>query len=380
MKSDLDKIKDIIEFRKELHKYPELSGKEKNTAEQIKKFIQPFKPDKIIENIGGYGLLVVFQGSESGKSIMFRADMDALPIQEESEFLYKSKHKNIAHLCGHDGHTAILVNTIKLISSDRPKKGNVMFLFQPAEETGQGAMNVLKDSGFIIPDYIFGIHNIPGFEENRLLLKPGIIAAASKGMIIKLFGKTSHASEPEKGISPALAMSEIITYFNEVNLNKSTINNLILTTVVYARLGEIAFGTSPGYAEVMITLRSFSDSDMDWLIRISNQKIHEITSEQKIEYKVSYVEEFPSTENNADCINMLTSIAKSYDFDFCLLENPFKWSEDFGHFTRNISGALIGIGAGIDHPNLHNPNYDFPDNIIQEASRFLFTASKHILE
>ncbi|MDX9695318.1 MAG: amidohydrolase [Bacteroidales bacterium] len=370
----------IITLRKEIHQNPELSGNEKNTALRIKNYIERFNPDNIVENIGGNGLLVTFKGQKPGKTIMFRADIDALPIHEESEFLHKSINKNIAHLCGHDGHSAILANTIRLVSENRPTSGNIMFLFQPAEETGQGAINVLNDKNFVNPDFIFGIHNIPGFKENQILLKPGIIAAASKGMIIQLYGKTSHASEPEKGISPAIAMSEIITYFNEVNLNKSTFNSLILTTVVYARLGEIAFGTSPGYAEVMITLRSFSDSDMDWLIRISNQKIHEITSEQQIEYEVSYVEEFPSTENNADCINMLTSIAKSNDFDFCLLENPFKWSEDFGHFTRNIPGALIGIGAGIDHPNLHNPSYDFPDNIIQEASRFLFTAGKHILE
>jgi len=199
-------------------------------------------------------------------------------------------------------------------------------------------------------------------------------------MIIKLFGKTSHASEPEKGISPAIAMSEIITYFNEVNLNKSTFNNLILTTVVYARLGEIAFGTSPGYAEVMITLRSFSDSDMDWLIRISSQKIHEIASEQRIDYTISFVEEFPSTENNAVCIDKLTIIAKNHDFDFLLLENPFKWSEDFGHFTKTIQGALIGIGSGIEHPNLHNPKYDFPDKIIHNTSQFLYTTYKKLLE
>ncbi|MGE0087891.1 MAG: amidohydrolase [Bacteroidales bacterium] len=370
----------IIALRKDIHQNPELSGDEKNTAQRIKSFILQFNPDTIIENVGGYGLLVAFNGEKPGKKIMFRADMDALPIQEESEFIHRSKNKNVAHLCGHDGHSAILANTIRLVSENRPKNGSIMFLFQPAEETGQGAIKVLADKNYIIPDFIFGIHNIPGFKENQILLKPGIIAAASKGMIIKLYGKTAHASEPEKGISPAIAMAEIITYFNEVNLNKSSFNNLILTTVVYARLGEIAFGTSPGYAEVMITLRSYSNSDMNWLIRISNQKIHEITSEQQIEYKVSYVEEFPSTENNADCINKLTAIAKSNDFDFCLLKNPFKWSEDFGHFTGNIPGALVGIGAGINHPNLHNPRYDFPDNIIQETSRFLFITSKHMLD
>jgi amidohydrolase len=380
MNSDFDKIKDIIEFRKELHQNPELSGNEKNTAKRIKKFIQQYNPDKIIEHIGGNGLLVVFEGKIPGQTIMFRGDMDALPIQEESTLLHASKCNNISHLCGHDGHTAILANTIKLISLDRPKKGNVVFLFQPAEETGQGALNVLSDNNFIIPDYIFGIHNIPGFPESCILLKSGSIAAASKGMIIKLFGKISHASEPEKGVSPALAMSEIIAFFSDKNSFKAPFNNLILTTVVHAKLGEVAFGTSPGYAEVMVTLRAFSDSDMEWLNRTSIEKIIKVTKENGIEFDAHFVEEFPSTENHSECTEKLISIAKENNFEFQILENPFKWSEDFGHFTKAIPGALIGIGSGIDHPNLHNPNYDFPDRIIPVSTRFLFNIYKSILE
>ncbi|OFX85702.1 MAG: hypothetical protein A2W99_06015 [Bacteroidetes bacterium GWF2_33_16] len=380
MNSNTDKITEITYFRRILHQYPELSGNEKKTSQQIKDYIQRFNPDKIIENVGGYGLLVVFEGKKHGKTVMFRADMDALPIQEESNIPYKSKNINIAHLCGHDGHIAILANTIRMFSEDRPHKGTAVFLFQPAEETGEGAIKVLSDNNFIIPDYIFGIHNIPGFAENQILLKSGAFAAASKGMIIKLFGKTSHASEPEKGISPALAMAELITFFDSLNANKATFNDMVLTTVVHARLGDIAFGTSPGYAEVMITLRAFSDNDMEWLIRNSTEKIHEITSEHRIDYNIHFVEEFPSTENNPECIEMLISVAKNNNSNLFLLEKPFKWSEDFGHYTKNIPGALIGIGSGIDQPNLHNPDFDFPDTIIQDAGQYLYTIYKFINE
>jgi amidohydrolase len=380
MNSDLNKIKDIIEFRKELHQNPELSGNEKNTAQRIKKFIYQFNPDKVIENIGGHGLLVVFEGKNPGQTILFRGDIDALPIQEESKLMYKSEYKNTAHLCGHDGHAAILAHTIKRVSLDRPKKGKVVFLFQPSEETGQGALDVLSDSNFIIPDYIFAIHNIPGFPEGQILLKSGSMAAASKGMVIQLFGKTSHASEPEKGISPALAMSQIITFFSQLESFQAPFKNLVLTTVVHARLGEVAFGTSPGYAEVMVTLRAFSDEDMERLIRTSIEKVNKVSTDHRIEFNVHFVEEFPSTENNIVCIEKLISIAKQNDFAFQVLENPFKWSEDFGHYTKTIPGALIGIGSGIDHPNLHSPNYDFPDKIIPISSQFLFTIYKRIFE
>lgn len=130
----------------------------------------------------------------------------------------------------------------------------------------------MADSKFIQPDYIFGIHNIPGFEKNLILLRKNTFAAASRGMIIRLNGKTSHASEPEKGISPSLAMIDIIRFFNEINQDTKNFTSLVMATIVHARLGEIAFGVSPGFAEVMVTLRSFSDDDMVKLLSLATKK------------------------------------------------------------------------------------------------------------
>lgn len=135
MNPEADILNEIINFRKELHQHPELSGNEKNTALRIHHFIQAYHPDKIIKNIGGFGMMVVFEGKEAGKTLMFRAEIDALPIQEESRLPYKSESKNIGHLCGHDGHSAILINTINLVSKNRPQKGSVVFLFQPQKKT-----------------------------------------------------------------------------------------------------------------------------------------------------------------------------------------------------------------------------------------------------
>ena len=372
MKIDLAEIKEIIEFRKVLHRNPELSGKEKNTSLRIIHFIKQYNPDKIIENIGGHGVIAVFKGETSGKKIMFRADIDALPIHEESILEYRSINKNSAHLCGHDGHTAILVNLIRLFSKNRPSKGDVIFLFQPSEENGEGAKKVLEDIHFETPDFIFAIHNLPGFTENHFILKQGTFASASKGMIIKLSGKTSHAAEPEKGISPALAMAELVTFFTDLNSMDNLFSDFVLTTVVHARLGEIAFGITPGYAEVMITIRSFSDSDMKELIKYSELKVTGISQKYKIQSEISFVDEFPATVNNPECISQLISLCNENNFQYKILENPFKWSEDFGQFTSVIPGAMIGIGSGDNHPNLHNPLYDFPDSIIPLASEYLF--------
>jgi len=372
MKIDLAEIKEIVDFRKVLHRNPELSGKEKNTSLRIIHFIKQYNPDKIIENIGGHGVIAVFKGESAGKKIMFRADIDALPIHEESILEYRSINKNSAHLCGHDGHTAILVNLIRMFSENRPLKGDVLFIFQPSEENGEGAKKVLEDIHFETPDFIFALHNLPGFTENQFILKEGTFASASKGMIIKLTGKTSHAAEPEKGISPALAMAELVTFFTELNLMENLFSDFVLSTVVHARLGEIAFGITPGYAEVMVTIRSFSDSDMQELIKFSEQKVTGISQKYKIQSEISFVDEFPATVNNSKCIPQLISLCNENNIQYQILENPFKWSEDFGQFTSVIPGAMIGIGSGDNHPNLHNPFYDFPDSIIPLASEYLF--------
>ena len=205
-------LEELIEFRKDLHRNPELSGKEKNTSKKIVDFIKRFNPDEIITNIAGKGTAFIFKGNKEGKTILFRSELDALPISEQNSFEYKSRVENISHKCGHDGHMTILSGLASILKDEKPGKGKVIIHFQPAEETGEGAKAVLGDKKFssLNPDYVFALHNLPGFPENTVIIKSGIFASASKGMIIKLRGKTSHASEPEKGISPVSAAASIM--------------------------------------------------------------------------------------------------------------------------------------------------------------------------
>lgn len=192
----------LIELRKELHKYPELSGKESQTAKRIIEFAKRFNPDEIISKVGGEGVLVIFEGEQKGKTILIRCDLDALPIDEENAFEHKSVYENISHKCGHDGHMSIVSGLIPILSENKIKKGKVVLLFQPAEETGQGASLVLSDAKFtkLKPDFAFALHNLPGFKKNQIIIKKDVFASASKGLIIRLKGKTSHAGEPERGI------------------------------------------------------------------------------------------------------------------------------------------------------------------------------------
>jgi amidohydrolase len=371
----------LIELRKEQHKYPELSGKESQTAKRIIEFAKRFNPDEIISKVGGEGVLVIFEGEQKGKTILIRCDLDALPIDEENAFEHKSVYENISHKCGHDGHMSIVSGLIPILSENKIKKGKVVLLFQPAEETGQGASLVLSDAKFtkLKPDFAFALHNLPGFKKNQIIIKKDVFASASKGLIIRLKGKTSHAGEPERGITPSLAVAELIQEITALPKNK-IIQDFSLVTIIHSRIGERAFGTTPGYAELMATLRSYKDEDINKLTDLSEQLINRIAADHKLKYEIEWVEEFPSTKNDNDCVEIISQCAEENNLRINEIDKPFRWSEDFGHFTHNYKGALFGLGSGINQPQLHNPDYDFPGEIISTGTKMFYSIIKKVLE
>lgn len=372
-------ITKIIELRHELHKHPEVSNNEYKTAERIVNFVKPFKPDEIL-TLSKTGKAFVFNGNEEGKTTIFRSELDALPIQEKSLLTYSSVNKNVAHVCGHDGHMAILVGLAQKIASQRPKYGKVVLLFQPAEEVEQGARDVVEDAAFINlqPDYIFALHNTPGIKMHNIVMKSGSFAAASKGMTIKLFGKTSHAAEPENGISPANAISLIIKKLNDLGKDTSLFQDLVLLTIIHIQLGEISFGTSPGYAEIRVTLRSFKNEDMDLITSCSENIIHEICKTEHLKCDISYCEEFPASVNDDMCLGYVEEAARLNNFEIETMEHPFKWSEDFGYFSQQYKCCLFGLGSGLSQPTLHNADFDFPDEIIETGINMFYSIYQKI--
>lgn len=373
-------IEEIITFRHKLHQNPEVSNNEFITAETISEVLIRFHPDAIL-NLGKTGKSFVFDSKKEGPVIMFRAELDALPIAEKNTISYVSANDHVAHVCGHDGHMAILVGLASQIAQYRPKKGKAVILFQPAEESEQGAKDVIEDPNFrqIEPDYIFGLHNIPGFEKHKILFKEGSFTSASKAMIIKLTGKTSHAAEPEKGINPAMAISKIITQSNKLVEQTSLFNDFVLLTIIHIRLGEIAFGTSPGEAEVMITLRSFENSDMDILSGHLEKIVYAITKEEKIKTEISFLEIFPATVNHSDCIEIINQATIENKFISERLKTSFRWGEDFGYYTTKYKGGFFGLGSGKEQPALHNPDFDFPDDIIETGIKMFYSIYRRLI-
>ncbi len=375
----LDKIKQL---RKTLHRYPELSGKESKTAARLKSFLKDSAPDKIIESLGGQGLAAIYESGNDGPCLLFRADLDALPIEEENNVAHKSQHQGVAHLCGHDGHMAVLAGFSVILKKCRPTAGKIVLLFQPEEETGQGAAKVIADEQFkeIKPDFAFAFHNLPGFESGNIIIREGTFAAASKGMIVKLKGRSSHAAQPQLGHSPATMFSELVHGLGKLASAKEKYADFILVTVIHARLGEVAFGTNPGEAVVMATLRTFMDKDMEILTRNAEDLCNTLSKKHTIAVNISYTEEFPATINHEKAANHVRLAAEAAHVKIGEMKEPFRWSEDFGHFTQRYPGALFGIGSGKDHPSLHNSDFDFPDEIIETGIGMYYHLARKIVK
>lgn len=374
-------LEKTLKLRRELHKNPELSGREKNTSERIKNFINKFNPDETVTDIAGNGIAFIFKGKGKGKTVLFRSELDALPISEQNNFEYRSLVENAAHKCGHDGHMAILSGLASVFENNKPEKGKIIFFFQPAEETGEGAKLVLENKKFssFKPDYVFALHNLPGFPSNSVIVKSGIFASASKGMIVKLLGKTSHASEPERGISPIPAAASIMQKLPLIPDNIPNKKNFSLITIIHVGVGNVAFGTAPGEGKIMATLRAFENDDLDTLTDMSENLIKEEAEKYGLKYSIGWTEEFPSSINNHECVAVVKKCAKKLNLNIVEIKEPFKWSEDFGHFLNKYKGAIFGIGAGREHPDLHNPDYDFPDNIIKPSIELFYSIAKEIL-
>jgi amidohydrolase len=345
----------------------------------VTNYVNRYAPDEVL-TLANTGRAFVFNSPnpDSGPTVIFRAEMDALPIQEISTLRYRSARKGIAHVCGHDGHTSIVAGLASKLAAKRPEKGRVVLLFQPAEETGQGAKDMIADPAFekIKPDFAYALHNIPGEEKHSILFREGSFAAASRGLTAYFFGKTSHAAEPENGINPSMAISRIILAIEDL-IKKGDFESLTLATTVNVNIGEIAFGTSAGQGELRMTLRAFLSQDMKKLISEVESIIQNISREYKIRNEFDYSEVFPVTKSSESCTNVIKTAIDINSLNYKELKEPYKWSEDFGYFSKICDTGFFGLGSGIDQPALHNPDFDFPEEIIETGIQMFYAICRH---
>ena len=356
----------LADLRHLLHSSPELSGSENRTAAVLAAHLRETDPDRLLEGLGGNGLAAVYTGAGPGPDILLRCEMDALPIPETTGLPYSSTIPGVSHACGHDGHMAMMIGTAGIVARQRPSTGSVTLLFQPSEETGEGAEALLAGPLFdvISPRMVFAMHNLPGFPRGSVVVKEGVFSKASRGLVAKLEGRSSHAAEPDRGNSPAPAVARIISGLSELQERLADEGLRTLITVIHARLGEVSFGTTPSSGTVMATLRADSHHDLMLASARMESFITETAGRSGLDSSVSWVEAFPEVVNDGDAARLVESTADGLGMEVVRPAEPFPWSEDFGHLTAAFPGALFGLGAGTDHPPLHDSGYDFPDDVI----------------
>ncbi|WP_418263164.1 amidohydrolase [Flavobacterium faecale] len=371
---------ELITLRKDLHKHPEVALNEFNTVKRICSFLENHPPDELITKVGETGILAIYNGLEKGKTVVFRAELDGLPIEEINTFEHKSIYEGTSHKCGHDGHMAILCGLATQLHANRPKSGKVVLLFQPAEEDGRGAVSIANDARFkaLNPDYIFALHNLPSYPKNQIVVKNHTFTCAVNSIIIKLNGKTSHAGEPEKGINPALTLAEITMRYLAQIQSDITKDNFCLITPIYTKMGKKAYGVSAGSGETHFTVRSDSNDQMKKIETSLEHIAKTIARKHQLEIKIRWTQSFHANENNPTAVDYVRQSAQINGFEKVEKESPFTWGEDFGIFTQQYSGAMFGLGAGLETPALHNPDYDFPDDIIETGVAIFYQIAKQI--
>ncbi len=370
----------LTEIRKDLHaNYPELSEHEYKTCERITNYLKEHTSLQI-QRVGNTGVLATFEGKEAGKTVLLRGDIDALPIQETNDFLYASKKTGISHMCGHDGHSTILIGVALALEKFPLKKGRILLLWQPAEENGMGAKSVIANPLFkhLKVDFAFALHNLPGIPKHEIILKHGSFTSHVKSMIIRLQGKTAHAAEPEHGNNPSMAIANIIRHCEKLTYNKPETTDFFLITPVYTRIGSTSYGISAGEGELHLTIRSWSPELFDKKCSLLTTFIETCCREEQLEAEISWTQEFHANQNNEEAVKFLENALQKTGDNYSYRLYPFKWGEDFGLFTERFKGAMFGVGAGIDTPALHNPDYDFPDEIIPTSIRVFYTTLQEI--
>lgn len=364
---------DLVSFRRDLHACAELSGQEHATAQKLRTRLDAFAPDALYTELGGHGLAATFTGPQPGPTLLVRSDMDALPIDETIDIPHASRTSGVAHKCGHDGHMTMLTGLGAELARHSPERGRVVLLFQPAEETGEGAARVIADPQFdaLQPDRCLALHNLPGVPLGTAVLAPGPFASASRGLVTELRGATSHAAEPERGRSPALAVAQIIQAWSAARQVYTAYGDTVQATVIHAAVGRRAFGTSPGEGRVLATLRAPEDDLLDDFEQRLRKLAAHTAAAYELEVSFEVTESFPACTNDPALVTEIAAIAKRASLPTLEFAGPYAWSEDFGHFSKLCPSVLVGLGAGEGQPVLHHPHYDFPDDLLPHGVRLL---------
>lgn len=352
-----------VALRHELHQHPELSMHETWTKAHLMDFLRQHTQLELVDR--GRWFYALCRGTGGGPAIAFRADFDAVPVDEPKDLVpYGSQCPGVGHKCGHDGHSATLAALALELDRRRPRR-DVYLVFQHAEETGQGGgecAQLLQERDIA---EIYAYHNMPGFSRGAVTVPEGVAQFASTGMILRFTGVKSHASYPEDGRNPAFAIAELVTALAQLT-QPGRWRGMALITVIQVNVGERAFGTSAGYGELLLTVRGELEEELAALLEQLKALAAEKAQAHGLTLAVDYEDPFPETYNHPQAAEKVRRAARRLGLAVEEMREPFRASEDFGHYTKVIPGAIFYLGNGDSAP-LHTPDFDFPDEHIPRA-------------
>lgn len=362
------------DIRHQIHAFPELRYEEKITAELVKQELQKIGLTALT-GIGQTGVVAVLDSGKPGKTVGLRADMDALPITENTSLVYQSKHPGKMHACGHDGHVATLLGVAHILSQQKHLfSGKVKFIFQPAEEGGAGAKAMIEDGVLDNPsmDAIFAYHNYPGIPTGTVLVRHGCTMYGNTEFSILIRGKSGHAAMPEWAINPIAISAEIIQYVRTLMLTFAEDLEPSVITITQMKSG-IATNIIPEVAHLSGTIRASSAFNFAQVKNRLTVELQNIAQHFNAAIETTFKEIYPPTINTPQETDFVLTQANAIlgDENVSIKPAPARASEDFSFFLQKVPGCYFFIGNGEDSASCHNSKYNFNDDLLPDAMKLL---------
>jgi len=360
-------LPEITAWRRDFHEHPELLFDVHRTAARVAELCREFGCDEVTEGIGRTGVVAVIRGrsDSKGRVIGLRADMDALPIREQTGVPYASKTPGKMHACGHDGHTSMLLGAAKYLAETRNFDGTVVCIFQPAEEGGGGGREMVQD-GLISHwkiDEVYGMHNMPGIPVGHFAIRPGAMMAAADQFEIVVTGKGGHAAKPHDCIDTTVVSAHIIVAIQTiVSRNTDPMKQLVIS-VCTVETDSTAHNVIPQVVKMKGTVRTLDSKVQDQVEARLAQVVEGTAMALGARAELHYHRGYPVTVNSEENTVFAADVARSVSGQVDIDTPPLMGAEDFSYMLNERPGAYIFLGNG-DTAMVHHPAYNFDDNAI----------------
>lgn len=364
-------LDESIAIRRDLHRHPELSLKEKRTSSVVARYLLSYGYE-VTEGVGGHGVVATLKRSKGDKRIGIRADIDALPIIEETGLPYASEHQGVMHACGHDGHTTILLTAARYLAEQSNFSGALTLIFQPAEEIGAGARAMIADRLFerFPVDAVFGLHNWPGVNAGQFGFVEGPAMASVDKATVRIIGKGGHGAEPHETVDPVLASAGFITALQSIVSRNVDPRQMAVLTVGSIHGGN-ASNVIPESVELKLTARAYSEAVREKLehrlVALAKAQAESFGAKAEVDFHRG----FPPVLNHVAETVFARTVALRHFPATQIAEDfqPRTASEDFAFMLQERPGSYLFVGNG-DSASLHSPHYDFNDAIIAPAAHY----------